>query len=321
MRVARILSCAVAVAALLGSGVRAQTTPSTPAAPAAPAAPAPTAFDVASVKPSAPNAAGPLGAIPMVRPAGSALVATNVPLRLLVRLAYQVEDFQITGGPSWQMSQRFDINAKMPNDMPVTGTNMLPMLKTLLADRFKLKTHVETREMPVYALVLAHSDGTLGPDMQKSTSDCADPQQGQKQLADAVAKQGAAGVVAMLQSGKPVPCSMLPIIGTPGQFGLRGNGQPIVTLTKLLTTATGRIVQDKTGLTGLYDWTLNFDPQVMLAVASQIGVNLPPGAALPPSDSPSLLTAIQEQLGLKLESARGPVDVIVIDGAEMPEAD
>jgi uncharacterized protein (TIGR03435 family) len=316
MRTARIVSCA-ALVVVLGPSARAQT----PAPAQTAAAPAPAAFDVASVKPSAPHAPGPLGALPIMRPAGSTLIASNVPLRLLVRIAYQVEDFQISGGPSWQMSQTFDINAKMPNDAPVAGTNIVPMLKTLLADRFKLKTHVETREMPVYALVLTHSDGTLGPEMKTSTSDCPDPEEAQKQLADTIAKKGAAAVVAMLQSGEPVPCSMLPALGTPGQFALRANGQPIVSLAKLLTTATGRIVQDKTGLTGLYDWTLSFDPQVLMALVSQIGINLPPGASLPPSDSPSLLTAIQEQLGLKLESARGPVDVLVIDSAEMPEAD
>jgi uncharacterized protein (TIGR03435 family) len=83
----------------------------------------------------------------------------------------------------------------------------------------------------------------------------------------------------------------------------------------------GKLVQDKTGLTGLYDFELSFDPEVMLRMASQFGVNLPGPVNLPPSDSPSLLTALREQLGLKLDSARGPVEVLVIDSAEMPMPD
>ena len=80
------------------------------------------------------------------------------------------------------------------------------------------------------------------------------------------------------------------------------------------------MVTDKTGLTGLYDWEIKFDPQVLMQIASQVGVTLPPGVNLPPSDSPSLLTALREDLGLKLDSQRGPVEVLVIDSAEMPEA-
>ena len=92
-------------------------------------------------------------------------------------------------------------------------------------------------------------------------------------------------------------------------------------LVQLLTQATGRIVEDKTGLTGLYDFELRFDPEVLMRMASQIGVNLPPGVTLPPSDSPSLLTALNEQLGLKVESGKGPFEVLVIDSAEMPTPD
>ena len=77
---------------------------------------------------------------------------------------------------------------------------------------------------------------------------------------------------------------------------------------------------DKTGLTGLYDWEIKLDPQIMLQIASQVGVNLPAGANLPQSDSPSLLTALREDLGLKLDSERGPVEILVIDSADMPEA-
>ena len=92
---------------------------------------------------------------------------------------------------------------------------------------------------------------------------------------------------------------------------------------QLLTTVTGRVVVDKTGLSGLYDWELRFDPQVFLALLPQLGINIPGTAAnaLPTSDSPALLTALQEQLGLKLDAQRGPVEVLVIDSAELPQPD
>jgi len=112
---------------------------------------------------------------------------------------------------------------------------------------------------------------------------------------------------------------MMPSLG-PGGFGMKADGQPLSVMTQLLTQATGRVVTDETGLTGLYDWEIKFDPQVLLQIASQVGVNLPAGANLPASDNPSLLTALREDLGLKLESERGPVEILVIESAEMPEA-
>ena len=100
------------------------------------------------------------------------IAVSNMPLRLLVRMAYGVQDFQIVGGPSWQMSSKFDITAKAAEGTTKGTQDLLPMMKTLLADRFKLKTHTETRELPTYALVVARSDGKLGPDIKPSTSDC-----------------------------------------------------------------------------------------------------------------------------------------------------
>jgi uncharacterized protein (TIGR03435 family) len=203
---------------------------------------------------------------------------------------------------------------------------ILPMLKALLAERFQLKTHTETREMSVSALVVARSDGTLGPDLKASTADCANQADQVQKLAEAFAKGGAAAAAALLpRNGQPIPCAMGPLMPVAGAgpmgFGMRGNGVPIASLTRLLTEFTGRMVNDKTGLTGLYDWELRFDPEVMMQMAVRSGVNLPPGISLPPSDSPSLLTALREQLGLKVDSERGPVEVVVIDGAELPTPD
>ena len=308
-RVPLIASLAVAVACASSSGLHAQ-------------APAALAFEVASVKPSNPNPSSPLGAIPMVMPPlNGRLSATNVPLRVLIRLAYGVQDFQIVGGPSWQMSNKFDVTAKAAEGTGTTMPDVLSMVKALLADRFTLKTHMETRELPISALVIARSDKKLGPDLKPSTADCSNAEAEAKKLAEAFAKGGPGALASLVpRPGETRPCSMMPLM-TPGGFGMRGNGQPLTVVIQLLTQATGRIVQDKTGLTGLYDFELKFDPEVLIRMASQAGVNVPAGLTLPPSDSPSLLTALQEQLGLKLDSQRGPVDVLVIDSAELPEPD
>jgi uncharacterized protein (TIGR03435 family) len=278
-------------------------------------------FEVASVKPSNPNPTSPLGMIPMILPsANGRFSATNVPLRLLIRMAYGVHDFQIEGGPSWQMSQRFDITAKAEDGFTGGPQEIVPMVKTLLADRFKLKVHTETREMPVSALVIAREDGKLGPRLKPSTSDCSNAQAEAQKLADAIAKGGPGALAGMLpKPGEKRTCAVSPMIGAEG-FGMRADGQPLTMIVQLLTQVTGRIVTDKTGLTGLYDWEIRFDPQALLQVASQAGVNLP-AVNLPASDSPSLLTALREDLGLKLESERGPVEVLVIDNAEMPISD
>ena len=127
--------------------------------------PAGLAFEVASVKPSNPDVPGPSG-----MPVGGRFNASNLTLRELVLRAYELFDSQLDGGPDWPTSRRFDIQARARD--PVAGmTAMLPMLKTLLAERFKLKVHTERREMPIYTLVVARDDGRLGPNIMRSTAD------------------------------------------------------------------------------------------------------------------------------------------------------
>lgn len=293
-----------------------------------PPAPA-VSFEVASVKPSDPNANSIVGSMPSMRPQGqSGLAVSNMPLRLLIRMTYGVQDFQIIGGPAWQMSSKFDITAKAAEGTTKGTQDLLPMMKTLLADRFKLKTHTETREMPVYALVVARSDGRLGPSIKPSTSDCSNAAAEAQKRADAILKGGPSALAAIMpKPGETWKCAMMPAIDPANPaagFGLRADGQPLSMLTQLLSQVTGRSVIDKTGLTGLYDWELRFDPQVLMAMLPQLGINIPGAgatAAAPLSDSPSLLTALQEQLGLKLDSQRGPVEVLVIDSAELPQPD
>ena len=263
--------------------------------------PAGPAFEVASVKPGNPDAAGPLGLPMILAPGGGRFTASNATLRDLVLRAYELFDAELVGGPDWQRSRRFDMQAKAED--PVGGmTAMLPMLKTLLADRFKLKVHTETRQMSVYALVVARDDGKLGESIKRSSADCSDAEQ---ELAKTSAKPGA--VLGLLQKGQGLPCAIMPVPArVAGSMTMRANAASMAKLALFLTPATGRMVQDRTGLNGLYDWEMTYDRG---------------GPPPRPSDSPSLMIALQEQLGLKLESVRGPVEILVIDSATLPEPD
>jgi uncharacterized protein (TIGR03435 family) len=267
-------------------------------------------FEVASIKP---NKSGDGRVLLGIQPGGR-FTATNVTLRMLIRNAYQLQDFQITGGPGWLAEDHFDIVAKAESgdglgdpfraDQSGQPSRGQLMIRALLAERFKLVVHDETRDMPIYALVVARSDGKLGPQLKPSEVDCA-------------AMAAARGRGPMLP---PAP-------GQPGdrpQCGIRigmGNmavgGAPISQVANALANFVGRTVVDKTGLTGSYEFTLTWTPDQM--------PQRPPGAPEPlvngvPIDpnGPSIFTAVQEQLGLKLDSQRGPVKILVIDRAEHP---
>ena len=301
-----VLSVGVAALLALTLPVRAQQSPS---------------FEVASVKPSNPNPTGPLGAAPMVLPALGRLTAQNVTLRMLVMTAYQRQPFQLAGGPPWQNSDKFDINARA-EDAKASTDQLLEMLKTLLTDRFKLKVHTETREVPTYALVVSRGDGKLGAKLKPSSdTTCPDLKAQQQQQLEALAKGGISALASMMpKPGETRPCSISPMQTAPGSIGLKASGQALSTLTLLLTQFTSRPVVDKTGLTGLYDFELTIDLQTLMGLYAEMGINVPPlPAGLP--EGPSLMTQLEEDLGLKLDSQRGPGEVLVIDSAEPPTPD
>jgi len=168
------------------------------------------------------------------------------------------------------------------------------MLRNLLADRFKLAAHRETRDMPAYALVRAKADGTLGPQMRRSTIDC------EAEAARALAAKRGGAPPGQDGSAKPivrcrVSTSAARIVGT---------GTTIPELMRRLSAPLGRAVVDRTGLSGSFDLELQWSPE---QAADTSG--------------PSIFTAVQEQLGLKLESQRAPVEVLVIDRVESPAPD
>jgi uncharacterized protein (TIGR03435 family) len=208
--------------------------------------------------------------------------------------------FRIVGGPDWIDRDRFDVEGVSQD--PLTRDQARLMLRSLLAERFKLAVHVETRPLPVFELVVARADGRPGPELRRSDVDCT--------------ALRAAGTNASAAPSGQAPCVM--------GFGfgrLTAKGMTMGELATVgLSNIAGRPVLDRTGLPGAFDWTLVWTPD-----------NLPPRPAGAPPDQPirvngldvdpngpPLPTALQEQLGLKLQSATGPVDVVVIDRVEKP---
>ena len=265
-------------------------------------------FEVASIKR---NNSGDGNMTRGMQPGGR-LTFVNVPVRQLIVTAYQVQPYQISGGPSWLTSDRFDVIAKAENNATPDQTNL--MLRSLLADRFKLVVHTEQREMPVYSLVKARPDGKLGEKLRPAAVDCG--AMGRGRGAPPPAPPAAAPGAAPAAQGPLMGCRTM--IG-PGRIQI--GGLPIAQFATLLGNQLGRPVIDKTGLSGGYDIELAFMPEG--GRGGPVGAPPPGAPPLPPidPDAPSLFTAVQEQLGLKLESERGPVDVIVIDSIQQPTED
>jgi uncharacterized protein (TIGR03435 family) len=275
-------------------------------------------FEVASVKPSDPDPTAPSGRAPMILPALGRITARNMTLRMLVITAFQKQVFEVVGGPAWQNTDRFDINARS-DDSTLTTDQTLARLRTLLANRFNLKVHTETREGAVYALIRARGDGRFGQKLSASRDVCADYKVQQQQQLEAIATGGAAAL-AQMQALPERPCAITQSRQPTGTIRVTARGQTMATLAVVvLTPLLGRPVIDKTGLTGLYDFDLTIDTQMLVQLYSDLGVTFLPRSDVP--DGPSLTTVLQEDLGLKLESQRGPSEVLVVDSAEHPSQD
>jgi uncharacterized protein (TIGR03435 family) len=235
-------------------------------------------FEVASVRP---NKSGTRGY--GFNPQGNRLTATNVSLFALVEWAYEMEDFRVSGGPAWMKSDRFDIAAESEGTPSIAQLRLMfqrLMLQQLLADRFHLQLHRQTKELPVYELSVAKGGSKL--------------------------KEGRC-------IGTPGPAN--PCGGTSGSARgtLIGRAVSAQTIAKDLSGVLSRVVLDKTMLRGEYDFDLMWTPDETFAR----GPGDPDAPAEP--NGPSIFTALQEQLGLTLKAAKGLVDVLVIDRAEIPD--
>jgi uncharacterized protein (TIGR03435 family) len=256
-------------------------------------------YEVASIKPDKSD-----GGMVGIRFRPDGFSATNATLQMLIRASYGVEDNQILGAPNWLTSEKYDIEAKMETSAANELRKLSPdqrkieqerMLQTLLADRFKLTLHRGTKGLSVYALVIAKN----GPKLQESKPGDTYP-------------NGSKG-----PDGLPLGAHMMRTVR--GQ--IKGQALPMASFVRVLSRQLGRTVLDKTGLTGTYDFTLQWtqdESQAPLFKGTEDGQQAT--GSTPPLDSngPSIFTAIQEQLGLKLESQKGLGEILVIDHVEKP---
>ncbi len=295
-------------------------------------------FEVVSIKPSPPN----LG-IRGGGPRGDRFNVTGASLRMLLQMAHQkagntpmAGQLQIVGGPNWIDSDRYDVQAKADcSGGTISREQMQLMLQSMLEDRFQLKAHMETRELPIYNLVVDKSGLKI-----KASADQTPPPfaAGGPPLPCAPASGNAGGPPLPPppprggRGGPPdlnnLPRGAMVMMGSPQGLTLAASGLPITALVGLLQQQVGRAIIDKTDLQGLFDFKLQFSPEGLASPFGQIGSPPPPPGAVPavpggapPANAadpvPSLFTAVQE-LGLRLESAKGPVEVLVIDSVQKP---
>lgn len=287
-RVGALAAGAIAAATL---AVLATVSPLQVAVAAAQAAP-PLAFEVASIRP---NTRGERMITVNTQPGGR-FVATNVPVSWLIRLAFQAGEYQIIGAPAWADAKRFDVIAKAEVELaPVAGafegpSELRAMVRQLLADRFGLVVHRETRDVPGYRLVTARADKRLGPQLTASAVDCT------------------ALFAKRAPDDDPPRCG---IRGGPGTFVLEGVALP--QFASALSGLLRRPVEDATQLPGTFDLDLSWEPVRADTLADGVGV--------PIGDAAPLFAALEAQAGLRLERTTARVEVYVIDRIERPTSD
>jgi uncharacterized protein (TIGR03435 family) len=297
----------VFLAFITASPLRAQASSGQQPAAQATGAPLPS-FEVVSIKP---NHSEP-GVIPApTKPDPGWFVAT-LTVKSIIEFAFNVRDFQISGSPSWIGGEKFDIDAKV-QDSVAEELRKLPreqqidrmrlMVQSLLADRFALKVHHETKDLPTFAMTIAKG----GPKLTESIAPAADLQGSSPPL------PGRGGSPPM-----PMPGAVMIRMGIAGQMTLIGKSAPLSKLVFMLSQQFNLPILDQTGLKGTYDFTLEWTSETGLGGAP---LSRAPGVADSPAPDPygiSIFTAIQDQLGLKLVSTKGPFDIIVIDYVERP---
>jgi uncharacterized protein (TIGR03435 family) len=238
-------------------------------------------FDVAAIKPA--EHFKPLHLLPGGR------VTASTDLHLLIENAFSLFEFQIAGGPGWMKSELFEIDAKAESNP--SRKELLTMLQSLIEDRFHMQFHRETKELPVYTLVVAKG----GPKLPAPKNTCA----GADPTAPLVSECGRILIGRELRNGIVTD-------------DLEGGPVNMAELARTLSIIMGRPVIDKTGFSGLFDVRMDFTADIATA-------GLPtPALSAPDPGARTIFAAIQEQLGLKLESAKGPVEILVIDHVDKP---
>ena len=239
------------------------------------------AFEVATIKPSAP---GDLNGARYIRmQSAHRFQVRNYTVNGLIAAAYNLNPRAISGGPHWTESDHYEILAETPGDLRPTYDDQMAMLRKLLADRFDLGFHREKKEFSIYELTVARGGSKL------KTSPAAPDES--PNLTSTVYPAASGGIDHVLLPGRNVTMAQVAAI--------------------LQRAILDRPVVDNTGLTSRYDFDLEWMPD-----ESQFGGQLPPGP--PDSAKPSLFAALQQQLGLRIEATRGPIETLVIDRIEKP---
>lgn len=296
----------------------------------APDTPKPRTFEVASVKPMPPlselalqrarqlaNSSTPppplfLGIRRL--PGGGLSAATTVPR--LIALAYGLKDYQIEGGPAWMGSDYFAIEARADGD--ATDDVFNEMLRALLADRFGLRTHRETRPGKVYALTLARADRRFGPDLKRTSSECITQIEERKKnppaanTATANPSRAAGATPSISESAE---CDHYSSSFASSWRAIKFSGRPISTLIERISTDLAAPVVDRTGLEGLFDIVAEYEAPIQPSSRAGLDVDSTDSPRLP------LPQALERRLGLKLESTTGDLSVIVIDAVQKPLPD
>lgn len=303
----RALLLAISATSMLYSFAEsaAQSNSANPATPAsADASPDLPKYDVATIKPTS-GSDGRMGF--MFVPDGISL--SGVPVQMLLKEAFHVEDDHIVGAPGWVKTNRWDVQAKVaPEDAPklekLKFDERRSMLVPLLVERFNLKYHHEMRELAGYSLVVAKGGTKMKlSEVQPPPPDTKPPDAGADPKPGDAAPQ------------RPQQRRMLRMNG---RGHLEAEGSSTEMLARVLSDQVGRTVTDKTGLTGSYDYTLQWTPDDAPPPTPGGAGGAPHNENSADATGPSLFTAVQEQLGLKLESIKGMADVIVIDHIDLP---
>jgi uncharacterized protein (TIGR03435 family) len=250
-------------------------------------------FEVASIKP---NDSGSTS-MKFPFPSGGRLTSTNINLKTLISFAYKVPGFEVTGGPGWVNSDRYDVTAKSAETNIGVDQYRL-MVQSLLADRFQLAVHRETKEVPVYA-VLPAKNGPRLPEAKPGSCIAPVPNEPLPPRAP----------------GQPAPL----VCGGffTGPSSLDGGKMTMAQFVDALSIVLGRRAIDQTGFKGTFDVHLEFAPEGTALDRRRVGdIDSPANQGNPDTSRPSIFTAVQEQLGLKLESQKGPAEMLVIDRVE-----
>jgi uncharacterized protein (TIGR03435 family) len=244
-------------------------------------------FDVASIKPARERA------LPSGVASPDRFHVSNYTLRRLIEYAYAMPQFRILGGPAWMESERWEVSARA--DRIASPEEKRAMVRQLMAERFQLKAHLETRELATYTLVHARGDRRLGSNMRPAVIDCEPFHSDPRSILEAPADTRRR-------------CTVSNRVFGGGVLTMRFNGTTTTRLAAYIETRLGRVVVDRTDLAGSFDIELTYEDERFLGSSKR-------------REAPPLPIALQDQLGLRLVASRGPVGMLVIDSAERPTPD